>query len=136
MTGVICATTELTVCTTGVISDPIGVTCALTAAMFAGTFETDTTERHAVTAVTFGGTSAIYIETVATCAPIDATSATTAAMCVTISENNRIDLGEERRRWRTLLPLFFIEFNSRSAIHCLADRFFNPLQIFCAAIFH
>jgi hypothetical protein len=116
MTGVICATTELTVYTTGVTSDPIVGTYALTAAMFAGTFETETTERHAVTAVTFAGTSAIYIETVATCVRIDATSATTAAMCVMISENNRIDLGEERRRWRSLLPLFFIALNSRPAI--------------------
>jgi hypothetical protein len=116
MTGVICATTELTGYTTAVTSGPIVGTCALTVAMFAGIFEMETTEKHAVTAVTFARTSAIYIETVATCARIDATSATIAGICVMISENNRIGLGEGRRRLLSLLPPFFATLNSRPAI--------------------
>jgi len=90
MTGAICARTELTGYMTGGTSEPIGEIYALTVAMFAGTFETETTKRHAVTAVTFARTGAICIETVATCVRIDTTSATTAAMCVMISENSSI----------------------------------------------
>ena len=88
MIGAICATTELTGYTTGATSGPIGAIYALTVAMFAGTFETEITERHAVTAVTFARTNGICIETVGTCVRIIATSATTAAICVMISENN------------------------------------------------
>lgn len=75
MTGEICAMTISTEFTTGVTLEPIGETCALTGAMFAGIFEKGITGPHAATAVTFAKTSVTCTKTAATCGRIAATSA-------------------------------------------------------------
>src|SRR6185312_2513014 len=120
---------------TGVTSGPIAAICALTAAMCAGTFAMETIKRHAAIGVIFAKTSAICTKIATTCALIVATSATIAAMCVTISESNARLGGGKTAAARFAAAVFGYDDRARKP-HGLADRFFNPFQIFCAAILH
>lgn len=118
MTGATCATTTSTEYMTGATSGPIGEIYARTAAMSARTFETETTKRRAANAVTFVRTSVICAKIGVTCARTVGTSGTTAVTCAMISENKTVGSGEEKQRWRRLLPLFFaITQPTDSSIH-------------------
>jgi hypothetical protein len=104
--GAICAKTILTGYTTGMTSGPIAATCALTVAVSARIFATEIIEKRAATVGTFAGTSVICTKTGATCARIVATSVTTAAMCVAISENKDW-VGGGKTAAATFPPPFF-----------------------------
>jgi hypothetical protein len=109
MTGAICAMTMSTEFTTGVTSGPIAGTCAPTVVIFVRTFGTESTRKHAATAVTFARTVVICTRTGAIYVQIVVTFVTTAETSVGISKGKfRIGLGEEERRQPHLVPPFFV----------------------------